>query len=72
MSDTIEGLTITAVRHLTPEEMEAEGWEYNSQRPVICLELSDGSLIYPSRDAEGNGPGELFGQSEGKTIIVQF
>lgn len=72
MHDTIQGLTIKSVRHLTPEEMEEEGWEHYTHKQVICIELSDGTLLYPSRDAEGNGPGEIFGQSEGQAIMIQL
>jgi len=50
--------------------MESEGWDdFGSATSVI--ELEDGTLIYPSRDDEGNGPGTLFGKdSKGKTFYV--
>ena len=39
--------------------IEKEGWEY-SPHNSICLVLDDGSIIYPSQDEEGNGPGCFF------------
>lgn len=53
------GLTITGVRYLTQQEMQAEGWQGDS---CVAVVLSDGSLIYASQDYEGNGPGALFGR----------
>ncbi len=54
---SIAGLKITRVRRMNQYEMEHEGWE----RPTTVLELEDGSILFPSRDDEGNGPGALFG-----------
>ena len=53
------GLTISGVRYLTAAERSAEGWDSET---VVAVVLSDGSLIYASRDYEGNGPGALFGK----------
>lgn len=53
------GLTITGVRYLSGVERQSEGWESDT---VVCLVLSDGSVIYASQDYEGNGPGALFGK----------
>lgn len=50
------GKTIVAVRYLTDEEREDLDW-YNRS---IVLQLSDGTLIWPSQDDEGNGAGALF------------
>ncbi len=55
----LKGKTIVDVRYLTDEEMKGMSW-YNK---CIVLELNDGSLLFPSRDDEGNGAGALFGQS---------
>ena len=52
------GRKIVAVRWLSREETDEMGWHH---RP-ICLQLDDGTLIWPSRDAEGNNAGVLFGQ----------
>ena len=50
------GRTITAVRSLSPAELRAEMWD----RSPIVLVLDDGTILLPSRDEEGNGPGALF------------
>lgn len=63
----IKGRTIVEVRHMTQEEVETEGWE----RPALALVLDDGTVIYPSQDDEGNGPGTLFGTTPTGQIYVQ-
>lgn len=55
----LKGRTIVDVRYLTTIEMKGMGWH----RKSIVLELSDGSLLFPSKDDEGNDAGALFGQS---------
>lgn len=65
------GKTITAVRPMTKEEAEREGWSFGRHSAPSVVVLSDGSLIYASRDPEGNGPGELFGVLGGTTIRVR-
>ncbi len=55
----LKGRTIKDVRYLTTIEMKGMGWH----RKSIVLELSDGSLLFPSKDDEGNDAGALFGQS---------
>jgi hypothetical protein len=51
--------TVVDVRYLTKEEMEGLGWEESV--PVIIF--NDGTMLFPSRDDEGNGGGALFGQA---------
>jgi hypothetical protein len=46
---------IVNVRYLTDEEMEAFGWRYR----CIVLTLDDNTLVFPSRDDEGNDAGAL-------------
>jgi hypothetical protein len=46
---------IINVRYLTDEEMDAFGWRYKS----IVLTLDDNTLVFPSRDDEGNDAGAL-------------
>jgi len=62
MTDTkptdLVGRTISAVRPMTQKEQDLEGWF----TPAMVLVLDDGTLLYPSRDMEGNGSGVLFGQ----------
>jgi len=61
MSTEFVGRRIVEVRVMSNEELEAEGWDAQQFGSVPVFVLDDGTLIYPSRDAEGNGPGELFG-----------
>jgi hypothetical protein len=66
----IEGKTIVAVRYMTKKEMNEEYWQHSSHDGII-IELSDGSMIYPSCDPEGNGPGSLFGKdSKGTAYYI--
>lgn len=59
--DPATGRRIAEVRRMTSAEMSAEGWS----QPATVLVLEDGTLIYASRDDEGNGPGVLFGMTKG-------
>ena len=54
------GQKIVCVRRMTNEEREVEGWGDDPQ-PTFALELDSGTVLYPSRDEEGNGGGALFG-----------
>lgn len=54
------GKTITAVRYLTEEEREDLCWH---DRAVV-ITLNDGTVLFPSRDDEGNGAGALFTNSD--------
>lgn len=64
----IEGKVIKKVRNMTQAELDAEGWT----RPTICLELEDGTVIYPSQDEEGNGPGEFFGTNGDESFMLML
>jgi hypothetical protein len=55
----IVGATIVAIRPMTKEEMDNEGWRKNEI--PSCLVLSSGTILYPSMDTEGNDAGALFG-----------
>lgn len=62
----IVGKEIVDARKMTEEELEREGWRMpRLQEDPVALELDDGTIIYPSRDPEGNGPGSLFGFGPG-------
>ena len=55
------GLKIVKIREMTKAEMNREGWRTSRFGPsAVAIELSDGTIIYPSQDSEGNGPGILF------------
>ena len=58
----VEGKSIKEVRTMTEEEAEREGWgSPRRKRLPAVIVLEDGTLLYPSRDSEGNEPGGLFG-----------
>jgi hypothetical protein len=61
----LKGCRIVAIRPMTRAEQKREFWD----RPAMVIELNDGSLIYPSQDEEGNGPGTLFGYVDGRTTL---
>ena len=52
------GRTIVSVRYLSKEE--AKGMYWTAQCLVITL--NDGTVLFPSRDDEGNGAGTIFGR----------
>lgn len=58
----VVGCEVVEIRRMTSEEAEREGWDDRPihHRPEVLV-LDDGTLVYPSRDPEGNGPGSLFG-----------
>lgn len=60
------GKKIVGIRYQNEKEMEEEYWT----NPAIVIELDDGSLLYPSQDEEGNGPGEIFLKRNGKSYYV--
>jgi hypothetical protein len=55
------GRVVKAVRPMTEAELGAEGWEARRGGAPAVIEFEDGTIVYPSRDDEGNGPGALFG-----------
>jgi len=59
------GRKIVRVGYLSQKEMDGLGWFGAS----IVLQLDDGSLLYPSQDDEGNGPGALFTEYEDLPVI---
>jgi len=59
--DSIAGQRIVAVREMTNEELEREGWQAHDWQSTVVLELEFGTILYPSADPEGNAPGTIFG-----------
>ena len=55
----MDEVRVVSIRKMTKEEMKRECWE--GFRPGTAIELSDGTVLYPARDEEGNGPGALMG-----------
>lgn len=48
---------------MTRHEMKDEFGYYDGVNVPSVIVLSDGTKLFPSRDPEGNGPGEMFGTS---------
>jgi hypothetical protein len=72
MSAEFVGKRIVEVRSMTSEELQGEFWDEPQFGSVSVLVLDDGTLIYPSRDAEGNGPGELFGRDGESSFMIMI
>ena len=53
------GRKIMAIMPISKKELEAEGWDDCHSATCVLL-LDNGTLLYPSQDDEGNGPGTLF------------
>jgi hypothetical protein len=67
---SIVGQKIVGIRNMTSKEIESEGG-YGGSEPCIVLILENGTLLYASRDEEGNGPGTLFGKDkQGRSFYV--
>jgi len=54
------GRKIVEIRVLRKSIIEQECWR-EDWYPGLEIVLDDGSVLYPSADSEGNGPGALFG-----------
>lgn len=54
------GYHIQEVRSLTDEEMAREGWHWSES--AVALQLSDGSVLFASKDYSGSEPGVLSGR----------
>lgn len=55
----LEGAKIIRIVRLSAHDLRDLGWD-DHHGDVAALELADGSLLLPSRDEEGNGPGVFF------------
>jgi hypothetical protein len=56
----LAGRTIVAVRYLDATEL-------GTAHHPVCLQLDDGTLLWPMADDEGNDAGTLFIQTGAKT-----
>jgi hypothetical protein len=52
------GKKIVNVRYMSTSEAEHMGWYSRS----LVIQFDDGTIIYPSKDDEGNDAGALFGK----------
>jgi len=53
------GKTVASVRAMSPEECAHFLWEHDTNIPFL-IEFTDGTIVVPSCDPEGNGSGHLF------------
>jgi len=60
------GKRVVRVRYLTDKEAENMGWHDRS----IAIFFDDGTIIFPSQDDEGNGPGSMFGTLSGEDFTL--
>jgi len=69
------GRRIVSMRPMTKSEASREGWSRFSGSvhglPPV-LELDNGTLVYPARDYEGNGPGALLGIMDGQRMAFTY
>lgn len=56
------GERVKCVRLATADECEEQGFDPSCRwgPPVVVIEFESGSLLFPSQDDEGNGPGTFF------------
>jgi len=55
------GKKIKLVRYASEKELKTMMWDGED---LIVIVMEDGTLFYPSRDHEGNGPGVLMLQTQ--------
>ena len=71
MADIV-GKKIVDIRPMTKQETKDEYWEETMNGPATVLVLDDGTLLYPSQDPEGNGPGAIFGKDKNGSFQLGF
>jgi hypothetical protein len=59
LNEVLKDRTIAAVRYMSQEEAKSMSWD---SRPLV-LHLDNGTLLFISRDDEGNDGGSLFYQT---------
>lgn len=64
--ELLVGKTIESVRYMTKEEAEQIDWY---SRPLV-IQFTDGTILYPQKDDEGNNGGAMAIQKESKTSVV--
>jgi hypothetical protein len=65
--DEIVGTTIIDTRQMTEDEMLEECW-LKDEIPMVLV-LSNGTILYPSADIEGNDAGALFGKTSDGSVL---
>lgn len=62
----LTGKTIASVRYLTQVEADAMMWD---KRPLV-IEFTDGSLLTPQSDDEGNEGGAMHFQNDSGAVLI--
>jgi hypothetical protein len=72
METAMTGRFLTDIRPMTDEELQEENWTVPAgHSPPTVLEFADGTVLFPSQDPEGNGPGSMFGRdSDGDAFQI--
>ena len=60
----LDGCTVSEVREMSEEEMEAEYWDADYLHAPPQIVLDNGARLFPSMDPEGNGTGWFVGLTE--------
>jgi hypothetical protein len=68
INDILKGRTIVAARYMSKQEAEDMYWD---SRPLV-IHLDNGTLLFMSRDDEGNDGGALFYQTKEKQTDGKF
>lgn len=66
----MEGLEITNIRKMNDEEYEAMYWTPDNLGRARALVLEDGTILFPSKDPEGNSEGFFCGIGEDEDEII--
>ena len=64
--DFLVGKTIESVRYMTTEEADAMMWD---KRPLV-IQFTDGSLLTPQSDDEGNEGGAMHFQNDSGAVLI--
>lgn len=72
MSLDFIGKKIVAIRPMTLQELENEGWDNDYHRDIsgTAIVLDDKTVLYASVDYEGNGPGVIFGYNGTQSFAI--
>jgi uncharacterized HAD superfamily protein len=61
---SLVGKTVKSVRPLNEHECELFGWDFKHEHYAMAVVFTDGTVVVPSQDPEGNGAGFLFIERE--------
>jgi hypothetical protein len=65
------GRRVIDVGAMAPDELVTEAWDLCPwEKPPAVVMLDDGTILYSSRDGEGNGPGLLFERTRGRSFAL--